>query len=330
MSSVTVDDNYPYTGSRASSGILNPVMGRKRLPVPDLLHLLPAAIETYRKIEQLLGIPLLHSIVLTDVHVTQEEAEFFRERAEALPEYLAVPSDDGERWHRYFQVPFGTGETEGAWLLDVSSFLQGWNSYLKEKQAIISARWEADTYNINEDGVVWNDIHAKKLIYCSGSGAFSDPLFKSLPLSSNKGEALIIDIETDLPRDRVYKRGMGLTLAPWKERLWWAGASSEWQYESVLPTASYRQYMESQLKSWLREPFTILDHISGERPTSLDRRPIVGLHPQRQNVGVLNGMGTKGVLQAPYYATQLANHLAYGKPLDNSTDLVRYQRALLR
>ncbi|NNC69515.1 MAG: FAD-dependent oxidoreductase, partial [Flavobacteriaceae bacterium] len=52
-------------------------------------------------------------------------------------------------------------------------------------------------------------------------------------------------------------------------------------------------------------PYTIITHEAGIRPTVKDRRPLVGIHPEKKQLAVLNGLGTRGVLLAPKMARLL-------------------------
>ena len=64
--------------------------------------------------------------------------------------------------------------------------------------------------------------------------------------------------------------------------------------------------------------------MAGLRPTSHDRRPVVGLLPDKPQVGVLNGLGTKGVSLAPYFAHQFAESLINGIEMDREVHIGRY------
>jgi glycine/D-amino acid oxidase-like deaminating enzyme len=64
------------------------------------------------------------------------------------------------------------------------------------------------------------------------------------------------------------------------------------------------------------------------RPATLERRPFVGFHPLHPNIGILNGMGTKGASLAPFFAHQLVQHLVDGFPLMNEININRFNRIL--
>ncbi len=77
------------------------------------------------------------------------------------------------------------------------------------------------------------------------------------------------------------------------------------------------------MKKVLKIDFEIVNHQAGIRPTVNDRRPLMGLHPQHPTLAVFNGLGTKGVMLAPYFAYQLYSFLELNKPLDVEVDIKR-------
>jgi len=54
------------------------------------------------------------------------------------------------------------------------------------------------------------------------------------------------------------------------------------------------------------------------------------LHPHQKNLGILNGMGTKGCSLAPFFASQLADHLLREKEIMPEADIKRFQKILAR
>jgi glycine oxidase len=66
----------------------------------------------------------------------------------------------------------------------------------------------------------------------------------------------------------------------------------------------------------------VLEQASGVRPTSRDRRPILGRTAPHE--AVFNGLGSRGVLLAPWCARHLAAHLFDGAPLDPEVDAARF------
>jgi glycine/D-amino acid oxidase-like deaminating enzyme len=92
----------------------------------------------------------------------------------------------------------------------------------------------------------------------------------------------------------------------------------------------FKDSTEQVLKQWLKIPFEIIEHRSGLRPATLERRPFVGFHPVHTNVGILNGMGTKGCSLAPFFARQLTDHLLYEEPISADASIERFKKILTR
>ena len=72
--------------------------------------------------------------------------------------------------------------------------------------------------------------------------------------------------------------------------------------------------------------YKISNHVAGVRPTVVDRRPLVGQHPEHENLYVLNGFGSRGILIAPYAAEQLFGLVEGQTPLSQELDISRFTK----
>ena len=96
----------------------------------------------------------------------------------------------------------------------------------------------------------------------------------------------------------------------------------------INPARHFYDHATHVLNSWLKKPYRVLFHKAAVRPATLERRPFVGLHPHVPQVGILNGMGTKGTSLAPFFAHQLTQHLVYDLPIAPEADIQRFNRIL--
>ncbi|MCX8481625.1 MAG: FAD-dependent oxidoreductase, partial [Sediminibacterium sp.] len=163
----------------------------------------------------------------------------------------------------------------------------------------------------------YNQIECKKMICCTGINSIQHTLFKKLPFSFSKGQAIII--ASNLPRNYMYKNKM--SIIPWQENQFWVGSNYQWNYNNDKPDIAFKENVIHFLTHFLKIPCTIKDHLAGIRPTNLNRRPFVGWHPTQPNIGILNGMGTKGCSLAPYFAKQFTNHILGNGGLNNEVDI---------
>ncbi|MFP5042831.1 NAD(P)/FAD-dependent oxidoreductase [Parasediminibacterium sp. JCM 36343] len=333
---MVIDQPQPYTASKVASGVINPVTGRRIVSTWMIETLMPFALDAYTNMGETLGANLISQANILDFHPTPQMKLAFEERLPVENKYLRYP-DNATAYEQYFNYYFGIGEINPCYLIDVNLLLDNWRKALKTQNALLE-----ETFDINKlviaNSSPLNTHHSplttynlrlttKKLIFCDGAAGFNNPYFSLLPYAKNKGEAIITEIK-DLPRNNIYKQG--INIVPWKDNLWWIGSTYEWDFKDLNPTPAFRAKVEQQLSQWLKLPYTIVDHIASERPANLERRPFVGFHPKHPNIGILNGMGTKGCSLAPYFAKQLADNLVNGTPLLPQADVQRFSKVLSR
>lgn len=321
---IVIDESKPFTATKAASGVINPVTGRRIVRTWRIEELLPYALQAYKEFGNELGVELIQQCNILDFHPTFQMKEAFDKRLPTETEYLRAPQD-GEKWKQYFNYHFGVGEINPCLLVDLNAMLDKWRPKLKEQHNLLEEHFNWNDLQVKDDFVTYKNITANKIIFCEGVAGFDNPYFKNLPYTRMKGEALIVEIP-GLPATNIYKQG--LNIVPWKDELFWVGSSYEWQFDDVYPTATFRKRTEEQLKFFLKLPFETVDHIASERPANLERRPFVGLHPVHSPVGVFNGMGTKGCSLAPFFANQFAQRLINETPIYPDADVRRFERTL--
>lgn len=84
--------------------------------------------------------------------------------------------------------------------------------------------------------------------------------------------------------------------------------------------------MMTALDSVLLVPYEVVDHLAGIRPANTQRRPFVGIHPHYPQIGICNGMGTKGCSLAPYFSKQLISHIEGGTTIHPEADVQRFNQ----
>ena len=322
---LVIDDGRPFSAGKVASGLINPVTGMRVVKSWMFDEFLHTAKGTYSKLEAELGIKILRPCNVLEFHATAGERDVYTERAtqsENLREYESEAA-----MQRYFNFYYGISEIRPCYMMDLQSLQETWRRALVRTGALLEEQFDWQYFKIAGDGVAYKDIIASKLICCEGSTGMENPFFTLLPFSLNKGEAIVLDIP-DLPADHVYKHTLKIT--PWRDGLFWAGSSFDWKFEDPNPSDAYRQKVIHQLNGWLKLPYKIVDHIAAIRPSTVGQKPFVGFHPHHPNIGILNGMGTKGCSQAPFFANDMAGHLLHGKPLFAEASVERFKRVLGR
>ena len=73
-------------------------------------------------------------------------------------------------------------------------------------------------------------------------------------------------------------------------------------------------------------PYEVIEHSAGIRPTTIDRRPIIGSHPNYKNIYVFNGLGSRGILLAPTLSCWLYNHIYKRSLISKEVDIKRFKK----
>ena len=324
---LVIDNGDPGAASRVAAGIINPVTGRRMVTVWMADEVLPFAWKSYNEIGQMLGINAISQKSIIDFFPNPFMRESFLKRIEENDGYVhSYPEQN--KFNSYFNYEFGCGEIRPAYTVHLETLIPTWRDHLEKNNRLLEEGFDSTLLELTGDQIRYKEITATAIIYCDGVNAATEPMFQALPFAPNKGESLLLEIP-DLPTEHVYKRSMMLT-AMGEPDLFWLGSVYQWEYDTTAPTPGFRDMAEQLLQQWVKVPYKIVEHRASVRPATLERRPFVGLHPLHKNVGILNGMGTKGCSLAPFFARQLSDHLIYRTGIRPDADVARFAKILSR
>ena len=321
---IIIDQPNQNSASRVAAGIINPITGRRMVKAWLIDEIIPFAVEAYTSLGSELGFQPIIQKDIVDFFPSPQMRIAFHDRLKQEPQYLKVP-DNENAWTNHFNYPFGFGIIQSAFVIDGTRVIETYRSRLLHNNMLLEASFEIENLKTTDDGITYNGIQAQSIIFCDGVSSYSNPYFKNLPFAPNKGEVLWIECDS-IPDSNVFKQG--INLVPWKENLFWVGPSYEWDFENDQPTTAFREKVSSQLEYWLKGSFRVIDHRAALRPATLERRPFVGFHPIHKNVGILNGMGTKGYSLSPFFANQLVENIVAKKPVNKEADVTRFSKIL--
>jgi glycine/D-amino acid oxidase-like deaminating enzyme len=318
-------DNDAASSSSIAAGIINPVTGRRYVTTWMAEELMSFAMDTYTEMGTYLNSRLIFNKDIIDFFPSPQMRDAFVNRITEDNTYVH-PYPDQNHFNRFFNYDFGCGQVRPVFLANLSVILASWRKRLLELQSLMEETFVNDALTIKKESIQYKDIRAQKIVFCDGIGGMDNPWFKLLPFSANKGEALIIHSE-DLTNEHIFKRGLILAPLP-VQHTFWVGSNYQWEFTDADPSPSFYQQTTKHLENWLKVPFKVLHHKAAIRPATVERRPFVGTHPHLPQLGILNGMGTKGTSLAPYFANQLVQHLIHGLPIAPEADVHRFSRIL--
>lgn len=318
---VLVDSAQRPSASLAAAGIFNPLTGKKLVRTWKADQLFPVLTVFYKEVEEKLGVSFLtYSNIYRPFRSIEEQNAYLAQTAEpGIRPYVAESPDD-QSYQPYIHNPYGGIEVTKSGWVDLPVFLAAIRSHFESKNQFIEADFDADSLEISEKRVVWRGGFYRKLICCEGPHARQSSLFGWLPHNPVKGQTLDIRIDS-YPITTIVNQG--IFIMPVESNLYRVGATYTWHDINWQTTEDGKAFLEEKLQRLLKVPYQIVGQRVGIRPATKDRRPFIGLHPAHPAVGIFNGLGTKGVSLAPYFASQFADFLEDQKELDPEVNIKR-------
>lgn len=312
-----IDSGVNHSSSVAA-GIMNPVVFRRLTKTWMIDSCWDLAISKYREIEHKLGVSFLYEKPMRRLFASDQEYEFWKEKT-LLPEFKKYISfyPDTDRTPYYANNTNGNGLVKSVYHVDVKEFLSASKAYFERQKRIILDN--VDYFELSRE---LEEETSDFIIFCQGYQNFENPFFKNLPVQTTKGQILTIKNESFSQEELLNRKCFMLPLG---NHLFRVGATYEWENISLETTEAAKEQLLEKLSSLVQEAVEVVSQEAGIRPTTPDRRPILGQHPTYSRMYVLNGLGTKGYLLAPWCVNHLAEHIFDGAKLKDEVDLKRFK-----
>lgn len=320
---LVIDQPKPNSASNVAAGLMNPLAGKRfaKSWLADVL--VPYATNFYQELEKASGVSLFYAKPILKLFSSVEEqnnwmgksagqpyGEFIREVYTSLPPSEIIRQEQG-----------GILIDKGGYV-EVSLLLKTLGQIRLARQELVAEHFSFEFLNLTENGVQYKDWAARQIIFCEGFHGAENSFFKWLPFSLNKGEVLTIKPAVPISLDMVYNKGA--YVLPKADGTMRVGATYNWRNVDELPTEEGKKELASKLEGILKVPFSVLEHKAGIRPAVRDRRPLIGTHPKHKQIKIFNGMGSKGVMMAPYLAYHFLQVLKGAEELLPEINILRY------
>lgn len=315
---VVIDEPSLSQSSRIAAGIVNPVVFKRLTKSWKADETLAFAADFYKRAEATFNKKIYSATPIIRIFKDESEKNLWLDKAEAeVGRYLSKTAGIIEQ----IDGKFGSGEVKESAHLNVPLFLSLVEGLLKNEKSIIAQPFEFDQLNVFDSSVNYKGVNAKKIIFCEGYYAIRNPYFNWLPFKPAKGELLTVRIE-DFNAEKIINRD--IFILPLGDNLYKVGATYEWNEIDEKPTQKGKTWLGDKLSNLLKIPYEIVGHKAGVRPAVSDRKPLLGLHPEHAAIAMFNGMGTKGIMLAPYFAKQMIDFLENNAPIDKEADILRF------
>lgn len=319
---VTIIDRGVNKSSVIAAGLINPLVFRRMTKSWRLDELLPYARNFYLNLEKETGQHFFHPIVIRRFFSSEQEKGFWMDKQEnsEFTDFMFPVTERDLNYNEHgTKNEFGSARVNNAAWLNTTIFLNALSKKLAAQCQFI--RSEFDYAKLNPSNGHYDGIDYSHVIFCNGYENINNPYFNNLPVQTTKGEVLTVKSYA-LPSDEsINRKCFVLPIGNDEFRI---GATYVWDAPNDNPTEEGKNEILNKLTALGSYQLDITDHKAGIRPTSPDRRPITGQHPEFNHLYLFNGLGTKGYMIAPLLSKEFVDFLAFGTPIDPETDLNRF------
>lgn len=296
--------NNAPASSKVAAGTWNPVTFRKMIPTWRSQEMIDTMLKVYPKIEQTLGIDLLSFIQVEKILSNEQEEQFWKKMAitEESRKFLEPELLDivikGE--NKKSGIVKQTGR------IDLPKYVKKSQAYFQKNGHLIFDTFDHSIFKTRGTYIQYKSVKTNTIIFAEGTYAEKNPLFNWLPFKSVKGDVLTIE-SRDLNLDKIRKKN--IFILPIGGNKYKIGATYHWSDKTWEPSEKAKLELIEKFEKISNCTYTIIDHESGIRPATHDRRPFIGAHPQHKNILIFNGLGSKGVFLGPLLASEFCDFL---------------------
>ncbi len=321
--SVLILDDVPIqSSSLICGGLFNPITGKRLVKTWMADEIFPFLNRFYSGLESELGEQLIWNL---EIKVPIHTEERWKEAENRLK------SDDYRNWMvlkeeqevSIYEVLKGTMSFHPSGYVDVEKMIVLSRNKWKSEGIFAQKSVEWNQVSYSNEIVTIGDFRAKRLICCEGYKAIHNPYFCWVPFAPVKGE--LLEIKAEGLSDSNILKSKGVFVLPLGHKRYKIGATYVWDDLSEAPTEAGQSEIMEKYNLAFSAKANILRHFAGIRPAVKDRRPVIGNHPEFTQIGIFNGMGTKGVSLAPYFADKAAGFWNTGIPLDVEISVSRFE-----
>ena len=311
------------TASLVAGGLYNPVILKRFTLAWKAQQHLDIAMPFYGELEKKLDEKLNYKLPIFRRFKSPEEQNIWFEASDkkGLGEFLSTQVHTNT--NTCIDAPFGYGEVLHTGRIDTEKLIMGFKAYLLKRKLLRAENFDYGELQVDRNQVKYKSLIARRIVFAEGFGLSQNSYFNYLPLNGTKGEYLLIK-SPDLREERAIKSS--IFSIPLGEGRYQVGATYQNNDKTNEPTDQARKELLKKWDTFVKCEYEIIDQVAGVRPTVIDRRPLVGQHPEHHNLYVLNGLGSRGVMMAPYASQGLYDFIELQRPIDPEMDIARFSK----
>lgn len=322
------------SGASGTPGALvNPATGRRATKTWKAEQCYPTIRENLEKVQTFASEPFYQQNGLLRPALSEKMARKMRKQYEKnhWPEGWCLWQDKSQIQERHPGINCVQG---GLWLpigltVDAGRYLQAYARFLQANDVWIQEQCDAEIHQTEKE---WKlngnkfELHCRQLIFATGRATAHHPYWSFLPLEGVKGQVAIFQTEEKLSFNHSIS-SLGYMARLGKAHEFVQGSTYEHDFDHINPDSEGEQYLRKRMARTLpqlAEKARVKAQWAGVRLTTPDKKPVLGAHPEIDNLHVFTALGSKGLMYGKFLADHLAHHLVNGTPLFEVVAITRF------
>jgi len=301
---VIIDTHLKASASRVAAGLINPISMKRCIPAMPTNYL-TTAFNRYSDLEDKLNSRLLFEKPLLRLFDSFKTKDLWIDKYENKEMDLYIDEFYTVNTFPFLKDEFSSALVKPSGYLDLKEFLAVSREYFKDNNMLVEEKFNFSEFN--DKNVSYKNLKADKIIFCDGFRIKENPFFDYLPIAPTKGELMQIKIPSVEDFGKIISKG--IYIIPNGNYEYTVGATYDREDLTENLTEDGQQFLRDKLDEVLNVEYKIISSFAGVRPTVKDREPLIGMHKEFTDIGVFNGLGARGVLNAPHFSKEFSKGL---------------------
>ena len=319
--SFVVFDDGKTTSTAISGGVFNPLVLKRFTKTWKAEEFIAHAVPFYETLSSELHTSIFSEIPIYRILSSVEEQNNWTVACDKKEMSPFMFSENIKNENAQVLASYGYGKVLLSGRIQPEKLLRLYTELLREQNKLELGAFNYDLIVETNTNIEYKTVSAKRIVFTEGVAAIHNPYFPKQLLIGNKGEYLIIKAP-DLKLDNILKGS--LFIIPLGDSIFKVGATYSREDYSLESTLSAKEQIIKKLRQIIQCDYEIIDQIAGIRPTTSDRRPLVGQLAPDSKIAFLNGLGARGILMAPLLGKMLYELLEEGMEPPNEVNITRF------
>ena len=182
---IVFEDNS-QTSSLVAGGVYNPVILKRFTPVWNGHSQIQKALPFYQMLEEKFNQKFDYKFTTRKVfNSIEDENNWFVASDKPMLNLYMKPQIVRENSNGVV-AEYGFGELNGTGRIDTKKLIDTYREFLQKEEKIRNQKFEYSQIEFQENTVSYQDITAKRIVFCEGFGIKENPFFKEYPLKEAK------------------------------------------------------------------------------------------------------------------------------------------------